>query len=459
LTSPPRPPEHDAPSLRRRLLGLLFAPLLLLIGVALAIDYWVGVPQIHEAYDRELAAVAVAIAAQASADPSGRLALPPDAARRAAPGANPAERLWFRLAAADGTVLAGAADLPAPGGGDAVAFRDGRYDDVAVRLADVPASAAGRPVLVTVASTLRARQTAVRSLVATALATDGIVFAAVLLAVWVGVRGGLMPLLALREGFVARSASELEPLEVHTVPTEVQPLVVSLNAMFRRVREASAQQQRFLADAAHQLRTPLAGLSAQLDLMIGEPAAAPLSERLGSLRDALKRLAHTANQLLALSRAEAVALDPARIRRFELRPIVEDAVSRELDRALAKGLDLGADVADAQVRGEEWLVRELIGNLLDNALAYTPAGGTVTVRCGPTRTGAFLEVEDDGPGIAAEDLPRVTERFYRAAGSPGSGCGLGLAIVSDIARLHGGQLSLAPGRTGRGTLARVEFTN
>jgi two-component system sensor histidine kinase TctE len=188
-----------------------------------------------------------------------------------------------------------------------------------------------------------------------------------------------------------------------------------------------------------------------------DAAALPVRDRVSAVREGLKRLAHTAHQLLTLARAEGSATLERDFVAVDLARLVEEAVTLHLDRALAKQIDLGAEAAPASVRAVEWLLRELLSNLVDNALNYTPAGGVVTLRCGALPGGAFLEVEDDGPGIPPEERPRVVERFQRAAGAPGVGSGLGLAIVSDIVALHGARFELGSGHHGRGTRARVEF--
>jgi two-component system sensor histidine kinase TctE len=182
---------------------------------------------------------------------------------------------------------------------------------------------------------------------------------------------------------------------------------------------------------------------------------------LRSLHDACRRLGHTANQLLALARAEPSANVADDFRALELRQLVEDAVAGNLDRAVERHIDLGAETAPARVHGVAWLLRELLANLVDNALTYAPAHGHVTVRCGivenATSQEAFLEVEDDGPGIAEAERARVTARFYRAPGSGGNGCGLGLAIVDDIARVHGAKLEIGSGAGDCGARVRVRF--
>src|SRR5262249_14333700 len=193
-----------------------------------------------------------------------------------------------------------------------------------------------------------------------------------------------------------------------------------------------------------------------------DPDAGTLRERAAQIHDGARRLSHTANQLLALARAEPSANAVDDFRRLELRELCEDVVARHFDRSVQREIDLGVEAAGAAVHGSAWLLRELLVNLVDNALNYTPAHGHVTVRCGIVENAAtaertpFLEVEDDGPGIPADDRTRVIGRFYRAPGALGDGCGLGLAIVDQIARAHGAQLEIGSGAQ-RGARVRVTF--
>jgi two-component system sensor histidine kinase TctE len=365
--------------------------------------------------------------------------------------------LRYAVTGEDGALLAGEPGVPlAPAGGNP-AFGHGVLHDQPVRVATFRTAVAGRAIRVSVAENVSWRESTARYFIASTLARDALQLIVLVLLVLLGVRQGLRPLLALRDRLAARSAGELEPLDESSVPAELRTLVGALNGLFARVRAATAAQQEFVAAAAHQLRTPLAGMQAQLELLERDPAAQAVRERIRALRDGVKRLAHTANQLLALARAEDSATLARDFRAVDLSVLIEDAVTAQLDRALAKGIDLGAETAAATVTGVEWLLRELLANLIDNALTYTPAGGVVTLRCGAADGGVYLEVEDDGPGIPPEERPRVVERFQRAAGAGGSGSGLGLAIVSDIVALHRARFELGEGAGGRGTRARVEF--
>ncbi len=171
----------------------------------------------------------------------------------------------------------------------------------------------------------------------------------------------------------------------------------------------------------------------------------------------IQQLARSANQLLALARAEPVAAMHETFRPVALKPLVEELVERYVDRADKAGIDLGADAGAANVRGDAGLLEDLLENLVDNALKYAPSGGRVTVRSNVQGSTPFLEVEDDGPGIPEAERARVRERFYRLPGSAGIGCGLGLAIVDEIARVHGAAFSIGNGAEGRGARMRVRF--
>jgi two-component system sensor histidine kinase TctE len=288
---------------------------------------------------------------------------------------------------------------------------------------------------------------------------------ATLLAVKWAVRRALRPLLDLRHALEGRSLRDLTPLDAGRSPDEVRPLVQSLNRLFELVNAQAESQRRFVADAAHQLRTPLAGLQAQVEAL-AQPGHSGTSERILKLRAATRRTSQLANQLLALSRADAPSASAQPCQRVELKALCEHVLESHLDAAAARQIDLGMEAQAASAEGHDWLLRELMNNLVDNAIKYSNPGGHVTVRCGmrPPDQGAkadgavqeaFLEVEDDGPGVPPAERARMLERFYRVPGSSGEGTGLGLAIADEIARTHHGQLRIASGRLGRGLCISV----
>lgn len=312
-----------------------------------------------------------------------------------------------------------------------------------------------------------------------------LILAAVLGMNW-AVRRALRPLLELKDAVERRSPRDLSAIDVKASPEEVRPLVQSLNRLFDLVNAQAESQRRFVADAAHQLRTPLAGLQAQVEAWaqavknpdaavqwtdkyeanrslglvdVGLPAIKIGTTQINHLRDAVRRTSQLANQLLALSRADASGIDSPPLQRVDLKDLCETLLELHLDAASTKGIDLGLDVIAAHVTGHEWLLREMLGNLIDNAIKYTPAGGVVTVRCArQSEHGApFLEVEDDGPGIPLAERQRVLERFHRVAGTGGEGSGLGLAIAAEIARVHGSTLEVSAGAGELGARFTLQF--
>ena len=244
------------------------------------------------------------------------------------------------------------------------------------------------------------------------------------------VERALKPLLELREAVERRSPRDLSAIDERASPEEVRPLVNSLNRLFGLVNAQAESQRRFIADAAHQLRTPLAGLQAQVEAWAQAANAASSAdgtvrlrtEQVNKLRGATRRTSQLANQLLALSRADARTLQAQPMQRVDLKELCEAMLEAHLDAATAKRIDLGLDAQPAQVMGHEWLLRELLGNLVDNAVKYTPEGGTVTIRCG-LRAGDALSWKwrTTGRAVAPAERPRVLERFYRVRGTPGRG--------------------------------------
>jgi two-component system sensor histidine kinase TctE len=309
------------------------------------------------------------------------------------------------------------------------------------------------------------RQQWARSVLIKVLLPNLVLLAAAAFAVRWAVERALKPLLDLREAVERRSPRDLTALDAAASPEEVRPLVNSLNHLFGLVNVQAESQRRFIADAAHQLRTPLAGLQAQVEAWAqaanaagpGDGTVRLRTEQVNKLRGATRRTSQLANQLLALSRADARTMRAQPMQRVDLKDLCEAMLEMHLDAATEKHIDLGLDARPAQVMGHEWLLRELLGNLVDNAVKYTPQGGTVTIRCGRHESRAFLEVEDDGPGVAPAERHRVLDRFYRVKGTQGEGNGLGLAIAEEIAQAHHGHLELQAGAAGRGLKVSLTF--
>lgn len=456
MSPSPTPPDPRVLGIRQRLLLWLLPPLVLLWGLSVASDYRLVLDPAQEAFDRALVDSALALAAnleQAGSTP--RLDLSPSA--EAVLRYDGTDRIYFSVFSGRARI-AGDPDLPwrEPGAANPDFFA-AEMDGRPIRGVLYRVDARHGPVTIQVAETLRKREQLTRRLLAALVWPNLLLIVAAALLIGVGVRVALKPLLRLRDDVASRSPRDLQPFSAAAVPGELLPLVASLNRLFALIAEQAAAQQRFIANAAHQLKTPLAALQTQLELAAMDHDPASVRIRLAQLESLTERVAHLAHQLLALARSEPGASLGAQIRRVDLRAIAEQIASSHLDFSLRRNIDLGFELQPASLDGVPWLLQELVSNLVDNALRYTPAGGTVTVRCGSAAGGAFLEVEDNGPGIPASERDKIFARFYRVADVAGEGCGLGLAIVREIADLHGAQISVGAGAGGRGSLFRVTF--
>jgi len=271
---------------------------------------------------------------------------------------------------------------------------------------------------------------------------------------WI-VSRGLLPLRFVAAEVQRRDARSLAPLGKDRLPSEIEPLVSELNRLLERLQRAFSAQRAFIADAAHELRSPLTALRLQLQLLDRAPGEAERIEARTRLGAAVERAIHLAEQLLALARSEPeAAID---FEQVDLAAVAAEGITDAHDLAVAKNIDLGLDSAsDLYIQGNREALRTLVRNLVDNALRYTPPGGSVQVRCGGTPGEVTLEVTDTGPGIAPADRERVFDRFYRRAAAQEGGTGLGLAIVKAITERHGAEVALGEA-PGGGLRARVIF--
>lgn len=447
--------------LRRRLLLLLLVPLTLLAGINTWFDYR-SADDAALQQDRQLLQLAPLLADSVVA-PGQTAAEPPVLLR--APAVEDFlkddENAAFGVVGLDGQVLLGADWLTGlPPATTEPEFASEEHNGVVYRIVSQRVKTAAGELVVRLADGSDPRQQWFAQVLQKVLLPNLILMALGVLVINWAVGRALAPLLMLKSAVEHRSPRDLSPLDADASPEEVRPLVQSLNRLLALVQAQAQSQARFVADAAHQLRTPLAGLQSQIEALaqstdrVGKVDGASSFEALQvhRLRDAARRTTQLANQLLALSRVDARNPAAQAPEHVDLKALCESVLEDQLDAAAAKNIDLGLEVQPVRVWGQMWLLRELLGNLLDNALKYTPAGGTVTLRCGHTgaERAPMLEVEDDGPGIAPEHRQSVLDRFFRVPGSATEGNGLGLAIVDEIARVHGGQLQVGEGAVGRG---------
>jgi two-component system, OmpR family, sensor histidine kinase TctE len=405
--------------------------------------------------DRRLKEAANAVIAHLHVE-DGRLTLDPSAA---APRLPAAESMLFAVRDAQGHLLEGdprVPSMPMPRDASQI-FALMQVAQRNVRSLTTRFDSPGGVVLITAADMRSDSEPAARYRLMSTLLWDFVQLDVTLVLVWVGIQVGLRPMKRLRQEIAARSPQDLRAIDETSVPRELAPAVVTLNRLFATLRSSVQSHQQFIANTAHQLRTPITGLQAQLDLLISEAAAAPVKSRLLTLQEGIRQLAHSANQLLTLARADPTVNMAAKNQTVALDVIVGEIVARFFDRALKSNIDLGADVTPASVLADPSLIDDLLSNLVDNALKYTPSGGTVTASAGQRNGHAYIAVEDTGLGIPEADRQRVRQRFYRLPNSPGHGSGLGLAIVEEIAQLYGASVSITSGASGLGTRIAVRF--
>ncbi|HUR89842.1 MAG TPA: ATP-binding protein [Ramlibacter sp.] len=449
--------------LRRRLMVLLFVPLLILALINAWFDYR-SAGNVAEQQDKRLLALVPLLAdsiigqGKSEADPPVLLFAPPVEEFLLGHTAG------YAVCDPDGKDMRGEdwlCDL-APASNEAE-FHSEEHNGTTWRIVRQRQQTVIGEVVVALADGSDPRQQWARLIFLKVLLPNLVLLTLAAFAVGWAVKRALKPLLELREAVESRSPRDLSSIDESASPEEVRPLVHSLNRLFELVNAQAESQRRFIADAAHQLRTPLAGLQAQVEAWAQAANATPGGEgtvrlpagEVNKLRNATRRTSQLANQLLALSRADARAMHAQPMQQVDLKSLCEDILQQQLDEATAKNIDLGLDVQPAVARGHDWLLREALANLVDNAVKYTPPHGTITIRCGRQGAVPFVEVEDDGAGIAPAERQRVLERFYRVQGTQGEGNGLGLAIADEIARVHHGGLQLESGAGGRGLKATL----
>ncbi len=339
------------------------------------------------------------------------------------------------------------------------AHNESTYSDISLggrtlRLVQLGAACGVGVCQVRVAETLHKRDALQRELGGVVAVTALTLAALLALAGWWAIRQGLTPLTELSAELEQRDLHRLEPLSAR-LPRELVPLQAAFNRLFVRLGHAAQAQREFLADAAHQLRTPLTALLTEIELAMLEPHDARVEPLLKRLRLRVERSARLAQQLLAQARSEARTAEPDQW--LDLRDVASQLGQDWAPQAITADVDLGFELAAAPVRGQVFLLRELLENLVHNAMAYAGANARITVRSGSDAGEAWLEVEDNGPGIPAAERPTVLQRFRRGSGAPGAGSGLGLAIAADIATRHGGRLALLDATEGPGLRARLSL--
>lgn len=437
------------PSLRRRLLAFLLIPVGVLLLLGAMLTYGVALAYSNRVHDRDLGDDALALAQMLR---SGRMEAGLSRQARFLLEYDPDGRDYFSVRSLHRGVLADNAQFRQP----AAPVPDGPpklFDTAlgkhALRAAMVslhPDADPSDTLTVSVAETLRDRHRRAREILMMAVPLQTLLIVGVLSLVWFGVDYGLRVLNPLTARLAARE-HEITPIGEADVPKEILPLTKTIDGLFARLRGALEVQERFIADAAHQLRTPLAGLSLNVESALADGSPGAVKEALGHIRQLTRRTARTSAQLLALTRAQSPLGAPTAHAMVDLAHLVPEVIGLRLRDAMAAGVDLGfqGEHEPLYVMGDACSLQEMLDNLIDNGLRYAGSGSSLTVGVAATPQGARLHIEDDGPGVPDELLPRLGERFFRVPGTGHEGTGLGLAIVERIAERHGARVTYRRG--------------
>lgn len=450
----------------KKQLFMLLVPFLFGLWIASAgLSYWFVSAFSREAFDRDLISSADSVVGRLRVK-EGKITVDLPPAAQAILKHDPSDKLYYRVLSSDGQRISGDADLPIPPNNlklDVPEIATARIGGKNVRLTQVKASvddAPGQTVIVQMAETTNVRSRFEEKMLLSIAVPQFFVIVLGLCAIWYGVVRILAPLKVLQQHVTNRSQSDLTGLSDEGTPVEVYPLVSALNNLFERLADELKSHERFIANAAHQLRTPLAGLKTYSSLGTELSEASDLKHIVCSLDQGIDRATRVVSQLLALARTDAD--DPAVVRirgQVDMNFLASDVVSELIHHAIRKELDLTFESSNdsATIYGEPAGLRHLVTNLIENAILYTPEQGKVVVRLNRDERSLVLTVADNGPGIPPEEREKVFERFYRINGTSGNGSGLGLAIVREVANAHKARVTIQPASPTPGTAVIVEF--
>ncbi|MDR0529114.1 MAG: sensor histidine kinase [Zoogloeaceae bacterium] len=450
-------------SLRARLLVFLLIPLLaLLLGVSAVMDYLGGLRVADDAYDQALCSTTLALSAifrRETKSASGEMERAADFLL-----VDTLDQVHYLIADTQGRRLAGDARMlpliqKTKAAQKSPAYRFDTLEGEKVRVATSwlsPNRFFPKEVVIVVAETVRKREAAASEIMLIALFGDALFVLVAFFVFFAGMRHAYRPLARIVRQIEARQSDDLSLIDERAAPREIYALIRAMNRLLSHLQGAGVAQQNFISSAAHQLRSPLAALQAQIDVA-AKSAREEIPRHLRVMRESVIRLSRLIKQMLALARAAPNANRNVEWTPLALEALIENAASDFVDSAASAGVDLGFELAPANVMGVAWALREMLANLTDNAIRYVGAGGIVTARCGTLADGrAWLEVEDNGPGIPEAMRERAFSRFVRFS-DKADGSGLGLAIVREVAQSHRARAELLPGARGQGLRARVTF--
>ncbi len=373
------------------------------------------------------------------------------------------DTLLYDVFSPDGTRLAGVDGLPPPPrlptDSQTMIYRDELVNGQQFRVLTLKSKICKTgPIVVQIGETRNTRTEYRRWILLSIFIPQLILIVSALIAVWVGIGKGLKPLNRVRDAVAKRSPIDLAPIPEENAPYEVIGLITALNVLLGRVREDLVRQARFSGNAAHQLRTPIAGLKTYLQLMSKMSKDKELDQMLRQVDNGVDRITRTVQQLLSLSRAEHMG---ETMNTIDLNSVISEAATDVVPESIKRQVELELNVSEepALIQGESVSLKELATNLLENAIRYNRSGGHVNVQV-VNNGHVELVVDDDGIGIAPEERSQVFERFYRVSSSSNlevEGSGLGLSIVNEIARAHGATVKIDQGSTGKGTKITITF--
>jgi two-component system sensor histidine kinase TctE len=451
-------------SLRAQLLAWLLVPLLLYAAGSAWFSYRNAEETATVVQDRLLLGSARMIAEQVRYDEAPQAVIPPAALELFQ--SSERDRVYYRIATANGSLLAGYPELPLPPG--PVAVEEAVYFDATAREEPVRIVAFAQPVfvaphegpvLVEVAQTLQSRTALTRQIWMHTVRQQLLMLALAVLMVLVGLRRGMATVMQLRERVQRRRPGVIEPLNTASVPQELTPLVHAINDYVKRLDDHMSAHSRFIANASHQLQTPLTLLNTQVSYALRSTDASAKDDALRAIREGVRHGIRVVNQLLTLSAAEFALAHSTRQSDVDLIDVVKRVLEESAMVAQSKQIDLGFEHYGAQavVHAVPSMLQALVANLIDNALRYTPIGGVVTASVEARGDVNILRIADDGPGIPPEERERVFERFYRLRQDQSDGCGLGLPIVREIATASAAAVTLSEPPAGRGLVVLVTF--
>lgn len=446
-------------SLRRQLLKRLLWPLSIILLSGSVFAYFFALHSAINAYDLGLLNDALDISKQVEVR-DGRMTLNLPAAARQMLLTKIQDRVSYAAWDESGQVFSGDPKLQiavmfTPD--ETHLFQDMELDGKQQRAVLLRSKVEEKLFYILVAQTLHGRDQLAGGIFAGILIPEAMLALVSIAVILLGVRSGLTPVELLRDEIARRSSNDLRPIDEGAAPAELAPIIHGINELLQNLATSFASHRRFIADAAHQLRTPLAGLSSQLEVALATP---PADEKkfLQQLLATTQRTTHLANQLLSLARLEHTEQFMYELAPVDLEKVLLETAADFVTLAARKGIELEFDLQPCRTAGSPLMLRELFSNLLDNSVRYTQAGGHVRINMQTVSGQISLMVEDNGPGVPTEELDSLGKPFHRVPSGQIEGCGLGLAIVREITRLHAANIIFAHGSEGKGLLVCVRFT-